>query len=566
MTIEPEREASTIRSPGEPLLAAMDHAFPTLTPAQIARIAAHGKTHSVTAGEVLVEAGVMNSRFFVVVSGEIQVYRTQKGVESVVTIHSPGKFTGEASMLSGRQSLVTARVTQPGEVIELDREHLLQIVQTDAELGEILMRAFIFRRLALIDHNFGDVVLVGSNFSPGTLRIREFLTRNGHPYTNLDLDRDPEAQEILDRFQVTISDVPVLIRGEKEMLRNPSNREIAAKLGFNDSIDRKHVRDMVVIGAGPSGLAAAVFAASEGLDVLVVEANAPGGQAGSSSKIENYLGFPLGITGQELAARAHTQSQKFGAQLLIAQSATSLSCDRKPYTLEIAEETRISARTVVIATGAEYRRLPIDNIERFENAGIYYGATFIEAQLCRDEEVIVVGGGNSAGQAAVFLAQYTKKVHMLVRATGLADTMSRYLIRRIEESPTIELRTQTEITEVAGVDHLERVCWVDKVTGVRDPHEIRHVFVMTGATPCTPWLNRCVVMDPHGFIKTGPDITAGELHGAGWPLARTPHLLETSLPGVFAVGDVRSGNVKRVASAVGEGSIAVSFVHQALRE
>jgi len=564
--IEPEREARAVTSPGEPALAAMDHAFPTLTPAQIARIAAHGVKHTVERGDVLVEAGVINSRFFVVVSGEIHVVRTQKGVESLVTVHSPGKFTGEANMLSGRQSLVTLRVTEPGEVIELDREHLLQIVQTDAELGEILMRAFIFRRLALIDHNFGDVVVVGSSFSPGTLRVREFLTRNSHPYTNLDLDRDTEAQEILDRFNVTIADVPVLIRGDKEMLRNPSNREIASKLGFNDSVDRKQVRDMVVVGAGPSGLAAAVFAASEGLDVLVVEANAPGGQAGSSSKIENYLGFPLGITGQELAARAFTQSQKFGAQLLIAKSATSLSCDRKPYTLEIGEDARISARTVVIATGAEYRRLPIDNIERFENAGIYYGATFIEAQLCRDAEVIVVGGGNSAGQAAVFLAQHTRKVHMLIRRGGLADTMSRYLIRRIEESPTIELHTQTEITELAGGDHLESVCWIDKVTGIRDPHEIRHVFVMTGATPCTPWLNECVATDAHGFIKTGPDITADELRSAGWPLTRAPHLLETSLPGVFAVGDVRSGNVKRVASAVGEGSIAVSFVHQALRE
>jgi thioredoxin reductase (NADPH) len=566
MRLESEREVRVVAPPGDAPLAATDHAFPTLTPAQIARIAAHGSTHPVALGEVLVAAGVANSRFFVVVSGEIVAYRTQKGVESVVTVHTPGKFTGEASMLSGRQSLVTIRVTQPGDVIELDREHLLQIVQTDAELGEILMRAYIFRRLALIDRNFGDVVLVGSSFSPGTLRIREFLTRNGHPYTNLDLDHDPEAQEILDRFKVTTADVPVLIRGDIEMLRNPTNREIAARLGFNDSVNRTQVRDMVVIGAGPSGLAAAVFAASEGIDVLVVESSAPGGQAGSSSMIENYLGFPLGISGRELAARAYAQSQKFGAQLLIAQSATRLSCDRKPYTLEIAEDARISARTVVIATGAEYRRLPLEGIERFENAGIYYGATFIEAQLCRDEEVIVVGGGNSAGQAAVFLAQHAKRVHMLIRRDGLADTMSRYLIRRIEESPTIELRTQTEITELAGVDHLERVCWVEKKTGVRNPYEIRHVFVMTGASPCTPWLNGCVAMDAHGFIKTGADITADELHGAGWPLARAPHLLETSLPGVFAVGDVRAGNVKRVASAVGEGSIAVSFVHQALRE
>jgi thioredoxin reductase (NADPH) len=300
--------------------------------------------------------------------------------------------------------------------------------------------------------------------------------------------------------------------------------------------------------------------------VLVVEASAPGGQAGSSSKIENYLGFPWGITGQELAAAAYMQSQKFRAQILIAQGATKLSCARKPYAVEVEQGTKISARTVVIATGAQYRSLPLEGMDRFEGAGVYYGATFIEAQLCRGEEVIVVGGGNSAGQAAVFLAQHAKRVHVLIRGKGLADTMSRYLILRIEESPAIELHTQTEVTELAGGDHLESVCWVDKVTGVRDPHEIRHVFVMTGASPCTSWLSGCVVTDAKGFIKTGSDITEEELRAADWPLPRAPHLLETSLPGVFAVGDVRSGNVKRVASAVGEGSIAVSFVHQALRE
>jgi thioredoxin reductase (NADPH) len=418
----------------------------------------------------------------------------------------------------------------------------------------------------LIASNVGDVVLIGSDHSPGTLRIREFLTRNGHPYASVDLDRDEGVQDLLDRFKFDVSDVPVLICGGRVVLRNPTNLEIAKCLGFNETIDQTQVRDVVVIGAGPAGLAAAVFAASEGRDVLIVEANAPGGQAGSSSKIENYLGFPLGITGQDLADRALMQSRKFGAQLMIAQSATKLSCDRKPYTLEIGDGTRISARTVVIATGAEYRRLPLEGIDKFDGAGIYYGATFIEAQLCRGEEVIVVGGGNSAGQAAVYLSQHASRVHMLVRAKGLADTMSRYLIRRIEESPVIELHTQTEITELAGGDHLDRVCWVDKAAGKREPHDIRHVFMMTGAVPSTGWLGGCVAVDANGFIKTGADISAEELRLAQWPLARAPHLLETSLPGVFAVGDVRSGNVKRVASAVGEGSISCSFVLQALRE
>ncbi len=562
-----ELDGRRIAPPGVAPLAAMDNAFPTLSEAQIARIAAHGTRHSVGAGEVLIPAGAHNTRFFVVASGEIVVVRSDNDIETVVTVHTPGKFTGEANMLSGRRSLVTVRATQSGEVIELTRDALLQLVQTDAELGEIFMRAFILRRLALIDRHFGDVVLVGSNHSPGTLRIREFLSRNAHPYTNIDLDQNENGvQVMLDRFNVDISEVPVLICQGTTVLRNPTNSEIAVCLGFNDAIEQEQLRDMVVVGAGPSGLAAAVFGASEGLDVLVIEANAPGGQAGSSSRIENYLGFPLGISGFELAQRAYTQAQKFSAKLMIAQGATKLTCDRKPYTLSVADGTKISARTVVIATGAEYRRLPIANIDRFEGMGIYYGATFMEAQLCGGDDVIVVGGGNSAGQAAVYLAQYAKKVHMLIRAKGLAETMSRYLIRRIEESPAIELHTQTEITELAGEAHLESVCWIDKVTGVRDPHAIRHVFVMTGAAPSTPWLAECVVMDTNGFIKTGSDITPEELQTASWPLTRSPFLLETSLPGVFAVGDVRSGNVKRVASAVGEGSIAVSMVHQALRE
>ena len=544
----------------------MDHAFPTLTEAQIARIEPHGTRRSVERGEVLIETGAHNTRFFVIIRGEIQVVRNENDVETLVTVHTAGKFTGEVNMLSGRRSLVTVRVTESGEVLELSRDSLLQLVQTDAELGEVFMRAFILRRVALIARNLGDVVLIGSNHSPGTLRIREFLSRNSHPYTNIDLDHDDGVQALLDRFSVDISEVPVLICQGATVLRNPSNSEIAECLGFNDAIEPAQLRDMVVVGAGPSGLAAAVFGASEGLDVLVIEANAPGGQAGSSSKIENYLGFPLGITGQSLAQRAFIQAQKFRAKLMIAQGATKLTCDRKPYTLQAGDSATISARTVVIATGAEYRRLPIEGIERFEGMGIYYGATFMEAQLCSGDEVIVVGGGNSAGQAAVYLAQYAKKVHMLIRAKELADTMSRYLILRIEENPSIELHKKTEITELTGDDHLESVCWIDKTTGVRVPRAIRHVFVMTGAAPSTSWLAGCVAMDSKGFIKTGSDITAEELRAARWPLSRAPFLLETSLPGVFAVGDVRAGNVKRVASAVGEGSIAVSFVHSALRE
>jgi len=309
-----------------------------------------------------------------------------------------------------------------------------------------------------------------------------------------------------------------------------------------------------------------VYGASEGLDVLVVESDSPGGQAGSSSKIENYLGFPTGISGQELAARAYNQAQKFGAQLIIAKGATKLTCDHKPYILQIDDGTLLPARTIIIATGAEYRKLALENLTQFEGAGVYYGATFIEAQLCKGEEVIVVGGGNSAGQAAVFLAQTTRRVHLLVRSDGLSQTMSRYLIRRLEQSPSIEIRTQSEIVALDGDSHLESVRWRNVQTSSEETHNVRHVFMMTGAVPTTRWLDGCVVQDSNGFIKTGSDLTPDELVAAKWPLARLPHLLETSLPGVFAVGDVRGGSLKRVASAVGEGSIAVAFVHKVLHE
>jgi thioredoxin reductase (NADPH) len=356
----------------------------------------------------------------------------------------------------------------------------------------------------------------------------------------------------------------LICRGQV-VLRNPSNQEIADCLGFNESVDQTKVRDLVVIGAGPSGLAAAVYGASEGLDVLLLETSSPGGQAGSSSRIENYLGFPTGIPGQELAGRAYVQAQKFGAHMLIAK-ATQLLCDRKPYVIEVENGARIPAHTIVIATGAEYRRPPCKNLSRFEGAGVYYGATFMEAQLCGGEEVIVVGGGNSAGQAAVFLAQTTKRVHMLVRSAGLAESMSRYLIRRIEESPNISLRTHTEIVGVEGDNHLESVRWKNNQLGQTEEHKIRHVFVMTGANPNTSWLDGCIALDSKGFIKTGSDLSQENLSAARWSLARQPYLLETSLPGVFAVGDVRGGSIKRVASAVGEGSTAISIIHKVLQE
>ena len=400
----------------------------------------------------------------------------------------------------------------------------------------------------------------------GTLRVKEFLTRNGHPYSSIDLDRDEGVEALLDHFKVSAADVPVVICRGEVVLRNPTNRQIAECLGFNEAVDQTTVRDVVIVGAGPSGLAAAVYAASEGLDVLVVETNAPGGQAGSSSKIENYLGFPTGISGQELAGRAYTQAQKFGAHIVVAKGARELACARRPYEIQIDDDLRVPARTVIIASGAAYRRLDLENLSQFDGAGVYYGATFIEAQVCRGNEVVVVGGGNAAGQAAVFLAQSARHVYVLVRGAGLAATMSRYLIRRIEDNPAITLMTATEIVGLEGSRELERVRWRHVPTGNVETRDIRHMFVMTGASPSTAWLRGCVALDPKGFIKTGPDLLPEDLTTAKWPLARPPHLLETSLPGVFAVGDVRGGSIKRVASAVGEGSIAVAFVHRALAE
>ena len=543
-----------------------DEMFPVLSPEQQARVLTNGRLRKVTTGEVVIEPDTQGINFFVVVQGKLEVLRLNEDGDQVYAVCGPGMFTGELNMLSGRRSLVRIRASEAGELIEIEREALRDLVQTDSELSDIFLRAFILRRLELIARGAGDLILIGSNHALDTFRIKEFLTRNYQPYAYIDVERDAGVQELLDRFHVANADLPVLICRGNVVLRNPTNEEITNCLGFNEGVDQEHVRDLIVVGAGPAGLAAAVYGASEGLDVLVIESSAPGGQAGASSKIENYLGFPTGISGQELAGNAYAQAQKFGAQLLIARNARGLGCERRPYMLKFDGEAKVPARTVVIATGAQYRKLALENLSQFEGAGVYYGATHLESQMCDGEDVIVVGGGNSAGQAAVFMAQTARHVYMLVRSDGLAQTMSRYLIRRIEESPNITLLTNTEITSLAGSDRLETVEWRNNKTGDVENHSITALFSMIGAVPNSAWLQGCVVCDERGFIKTGSDLLPEDLEHAKWPLNRAPYLLETSLPGVFAVGDVRAGNVKRVASAVGEGSIAVSFVHQVLAE
>ena len=416
-----------------------DEMFPVLTAEQQARVLAHGRARRVASGETLIELNQQPTKIFVVVQGRLEIFRFNDQNEQIVAVCGPGMFTGELNVLSGRRGLVSIRASEAGELIEIEREALQTLVQTDSALSDIFLRAYILRRLELIARGFGEVVLIGSNHSVDTFRIKDFLTRNYQPYSQIDLDRDSDVQDLVDRFQLMITDLPVLICRRSIVLRNPTNQEIADCLGFNESIDRTHVRDMVVVGAGPAGLAAAVYGASEGVDVLVIESDAPGGQAGASSKIENYLGFPTGISGRELAGSAYTQAQKFGAQMLIARNAKGLACDRRPYALKLDSEEKIPTRTVVIATGAQYRKLQLENLSKFEGAGVYYSATRFEAQTCGGEDVVVVGAGNSAGQAAVFMAQTTHHVYLLVRTERLAQTMSRYLIRRIEESANIEI-------------------------------------------------------------------------------------------------------------------------------
>ncbi len=538
--------------------------FPVLTPPQLQRIAHYGTRRAVKDGEVLFRQGDEGVHFYVLLSGELDIVRPDGEGESLIVRHQPGNFTGETAMLSGRRALATGRFRGNGEVVDIPPSALRNLVVTDAELSELLMRAFILRRVSLISNSLGDAVVLGSRHCARTLGLREFLTRNGHPFTYLDVEQDEGARALVERFHISPQDIPVLICRGTKVLRAPSNAEVAECLGFNAGITTDAVRDVVVVGAGPAGLSAAVYAASEGLDVLVLEANAPGGQAGSSSKIENYLGFPTGISGQALAGRAFTQAQKFGASVAIARNVARLDCSVRPYAVELDNGERIRARAVVIASGARYRRLAVENLAQFENAGVYYGATFVEAKLCEGEEVVVIGGGNSAGQAAVYLSGIARHVHMLVRSGGLADTMSRYLIRRIEDTPTITLRTRTQITGLTGTGALEALRWTNSASGESEDRPIRHIFCMMGADPCTSWLQGCVALDDKGFVKTGQDLLPEDLQSTGWQLTRHPLLLETSRPGIFAVGDVRAGNVKRVASAVGEGSISIQLVHRVL--
>jgi thioredoxin reductase (NADPH) len=536
--------------------------FPELTPDQIERAKPFGTIESLAQGTQVFTRGERSVDFFILLDGAIDIIDHQHHGEAVITTHGPRQFTGEIDLFSDRKILVSGRMAEDGRVIRIDRVHFRKLLAAEPDIGDVVMRAFILRRVGLINHEQASVTLLTEPQSPDGLRIERFLKRNGHPVQVLYRDRHESARQLMDQHNVADDELPALVCAGGRPLRRPSNADVAECLGLSEAIDPETEYHVVIVGAGPSGLAAAVYAASEGLSTLVLESEAPGGQAGTSSKIENFLGFPTGVSGQELAGRAQVQAQKFGAKIVIPRQVSGIDCDTWPYHVVLECGTRIRAQSIVIASGARYRGLNLPDCSRFDGLGLHYAATYIESELCVDEEVIVVGGGNSAGQAAVFLSRHAKHVHMLVRGETLSDTMSDYLIGRIQASNRITLRTCTEITGLEGERHLDRVTWTCRRSGESETREIRRVFLMIGAVPNTDWLRGCVDLDDRGFVCVGGRL--GPLNG--FPLDRTAHLFETSQPGVFAVGDVRSNSVKRVASAVGEGSIAVQFIHRVLSE
>ncbi|WP_114240825.1 cyclic nucleotide-binding domain-containing thioredoxin-disulfide reductase [Dyella sp. C9] len=529
--------------------------FPRLSPAMVQRIAAYGDEEFVPAGTVLFQRGQRGVDFFLVLDGLIEVFDQDiHGQMTVFTMHGPRQFSGEMNLFNLRGVLASARVAVDSRVVRIHQEAFRRMVAAEADISEIIMRAFILRRVGLIRMGYGGVVLVGPGHSADTLRIERFLVRNGYPHRLIDTEVDPEAGGFIEAFQLRREQLPVIICPERCFLQNPSTSELADELGLTEVIDPQHVYDVAVVGAGPAGLAAAVYAASEGLSTIVVEGLAPGGQAGTSSKIENYLGFPTGISGQALAGRAQAQAQKFGARLAVSRQAASVDCSARPYHLRLDDGQGITARVVIVASGARYRKLDVPGYARYEGEGIHYAATAMEGQLCANEEVVVVGGGNSAGQAAVFLSGIAAHVHMLVRSGGLAATMSDYLVQRIARSSAITLYTRSEVVELEGDERLREVSWRHRDSGELTTRHIGNMFVMIGAEPNTDWLRDCLALDDHGFVLTG---RCAEGH-----LLESPYA--TTLPGIFAVGDVRAGSVKRVASSVGEGSVVIQAVHRYL--
>lgn len=536
--------------------------FPELTDEQIERIEPFGRVEDLEEGTVLFERGDRTVDFFVILKGSVQIYEHRSDGIRTITIHGEKNFTGELDLFNNRQILVGGRMGKDGTVIRLDRESFKKLIIAEPDIGEIIIRAFILRRVGLISHKQGSVTLITEKENADSVRIERFLTRNGYPVEVLHCDED-ECRDVLQKYKIDRSKLPsVIIHLGERVVNNPSTFELAEYLGLVEDLPADHVYEVAVVGAGPAGLSAAVYAASEGRDTIVLEAEAPGGQAGTSSKIENYLGFPTGLSGQALAGRAQVQAMKFGATLALPHKVEGLIINGGLYELELNNGQHVKAKTIVAACGARYRELGLENVKDYVNAGIYYAATAMEGNICKNEDVVIVGGGNSAGQAAMFLSTQAHHVYMMIRKDSLVGGMSRYLIDRIEASENITLLTNTELTELRGKRHLEGLSWRNNVTNETTEHDIRHVFLMLGAEPNTEWLRGNVSLDDNGFIHTGTQVVDNK----SWTDdERMPLLLETSKPGIFAAGDVRSGSTKRVAFAVGDGGMSVTNVHMYLR-
>jgi thioredoxin reductase (NADPH) len=538
--------------------------FPRLTPEQVDRVVAFGVVRRLSRGTVLFECGDRGVDFFLVLDGFVEVYKWHGTADELMYTHGQYQFTGELNVFNDRGVLVGGRMGVDGRVARLSQPQFRRLLAAEPDIATVVMRAFILRRDGLIRHGHTTVQIIAPRQSADSLHLQQFLTRNQYPYLLAHPEVDSAAAAHLSSRGLTIDDTPVVLCGaDNRALVCPTTRELGDSLGIAEPLDPQHVADVVVVGAGPAGLAAAVYSASEGLETVVVEADAPGGQASTSSRIENYLGFPLGISGGDLAHYAQVQAQKFGARIVVPRRVVRLITDSLPYALELDDGTVVCARTVVLATGARYRSLPLPNIGKFEGAGVHYAATAIEAALCDGDDAVVVGGGNSAGQAAVFLSRHATHVHVVVRGAGLASSMSEYLIRRIEAAPErITVHPHTEITALSGERHLDTVTWRNRVTGQSQTRNIPNVFLMLGAAPNTEWLNGAVALDDKGFVRTGASVGPAE---PSWGHTLS-HPLATSCPGIFAVGDVRSGSLKRVASAVGEGAVVVRSLHHSLAD
>jgi thioredoxin reductase (NADPH) len=539
-----------------------DIAFPKLADAQVDALRPRGRVRRVGAGEVLWNEGDRGFNFFVVLSGELEIIDPSGDQPRRVTVHLPGEFTGDVDSLTGRVSLVQARMLVPGEVLELHPDDLRRVVTELPEISELLLRAFLMRRRLLLGQGFRGIQIIGSRYSPEAHHLREFCSRNDIAYTWIDLEQDPHAEELLCRFGVGPEQTPIVIGRGGQWVSNPSVAELARYMGLDVRIADGEVFDLVVVGAGPAGLAASVYASSEGLRVLTVEGEGVGGQAGTASRIENYLGFPAGIAGGDLARNALLQAQKFGARISVPQQAVGLTLEGGLRVVVLDDGTRITTRCVLVASGAEYRTLDLPRLRELEDAGVYYAATEMEARICAGEEVVLVGGGNSAGQGAMYLSRHASTVHVVIRGNDLRENMSRYLVDRIGKTPNIHVHRHYVVDAVDGDEQVQGVRLRSLNGGGPIDIATRALFLFIGAKPRTGWLKGCVQLDRSGFVLTGESLPAAARDSEAWRKAgRAPFFLETSLPGVFAAGDVRAGSVKRVASAVGEGSMAVTFVH-----